>query len=278
MAFRALQRCISLGLALPVAVAGAGCCRGVRAIPDRPHQPTLTLVADAKVLSSGRRIVASGQIAQPWRIGAWAPASITLRDVMAGDAILVLGVFWGDLPPGASTAPTDDRGTLVAAVDQGPAVVGRTTPPVFAQVYVELDAAPGPHTIIPPHLGGQAGDGTLYVAQVRGLTEHRLVATGQARVRGTGISNLSVELRADADLDDLVVAIGGYDNTEQRERAGWSHPPAGWLPLGVQEDAANNVPSSACQRAAPGRGRQAVTWTWTDPKANVACAVIVALR
>jgi predicted Zn-dependent protease len=30
-------------------------------------------------------------------------------------------------------------------------------------VCVELDAAPGPHTIVPPYLGGPAGDGTFYV-------------------------------------------------------------------------------------------------------------------
>ncbi len=240
--------------------------------------PTLTVAVDPRAPTTGRRVVAAGQISQPWHVGAWSPASITLSEVAAGDAIVVLGAYWGDLVAGSSTAPTDDQGALVGTVDQGIVIVGRKKPPVFAQVYVELDAAPGPHTIVPPYLGGVAGDGTLYVVQIRGLTEHRLITTGQAWIKGAAIPGISVALDAAPAPDDLLIAIAGYDNTEQREHAGWSHPPAGWLALGLQDDASNNVPSELCYRAAPASGQGSVAWTWTDPSVNVAVAAIAALR
>lgn len=272
-----------LGELLIVALPAA-CGDRDRPPPDRPSQPTLRLgvddagVADAAAPASGRRVVAVGQIAQTWHVGTWAPASITLTDVAAGDAIVALGVYWGDLVARSATAPTDDHGTLRAAIDQGPATVGRKKPPVFAQLYAELDAAPGAHTIVPPYLGGPAGDGTLYVVQIRGLTEHRLITTGHTWLKGDALPRISVALEDPAQPGDLVVALAGYDNTEGIDQSGWSHPPAGWLALGLQPDARNNVPSELCYRVAPAAGSQAVAWTWTDPKVNVAAAVIGALR
>jgi hypothetical protein len=268
----------SLRIALLSAIAACG--RREQPPPDRPSQPTLTVAPDPRAPTTGRRVVAVGQLSQPWHVGSWSPASVTLADVAAGDAIVVLGVYWGDLPPGASTAPTDDRGVLHRAVDHGPSVVGvgRMKPPVFAQLYVELDAAPGAHTIVPPYLGGPAGDGTFYVAQLRGLTEHRLIGVGHTRARGDAITSVSVTLAGAAQPGDLVIAIGGYDNTEPRDHVGWSHPPAGWLALGVQDDASNNVPSELCYRVAAMPGPQSVTWTWTDPTVNIVAAAIAALR
>jgi hypothetical protein len=246
--------------------------------PPRPRLPTLVISPDPSAPASGRRVVAVGQIAQTWHVGAWATASITLAEVAPGDAIVVLGAYWGDLVARSSTEPTDDHGALQRVLDQGPAIVGRKKPPVFAQLYVELDAAPGRHTIVPPYLGGPAGDGTLYVAQVRGLTERRVIATGEARLTGSRIPELAVALDGAAEPGDLVIALAGYDNVEPRDHTGFSHPPAGWTALGLNDDAANNVPSELCYRAAAARGGQALTWTWTDPSVNVAAAVIAALR
>jgi hypothetical protein len=256
----------------------AACGRRDRPPPDRPSQPTLTVAPDPNAPTTGRRVVAVGQISQAWHVGSWSPASITLSEVAAGDAIVVLGAYWVDLSAGPDIAPIDDRGVLRAAVNQGPAIVGKKKPPVLAQLYVELDAAPGPHTLIPPYLGGGAGDGTFYVVQVRGLTEHRLITTGQAWAQGDAIARASVALDDAAAPGDLVIALGGYDNTAPCDHPGWSHPPPGWLALGLQDDATNNVPSELCYRAAPAADPQAITWTWTDPTVNVAAAVIAALR
>ena len=44
-----------------------------------------------------------------------------------------VGVYWVDLTAGPDIAPTDDRGTLRAAVNQGPSVVGKQKPPVLVQ-------------------------------------------------------------------------------------------------------------------------------------------------
>jgi hypothetical protein len=256
----------------------SACGQRDRPPPDRPSQPTLTVTPDPHATTTGRRVVAVGQIAQPWHVGAWSPASITLPEVAAGDAIVVLGVYWGDLTAKGYTTPTDARGGLRCAVDQAPSIMGKKKPPVFAQICVELDAAPGAHTLIPPFLGGPAGDGTFYVVQVRGLTEHRVVTSGQSWAKGDAIPGASVTLDGAAERDDLLIALAGYDNTGPSERPGWSHPPQGWLALGVQDDANNNVPSELCYRAAAAPGSQAVTWTWTDPKVNVTAAVIAALR
>jgi len=268
------------GLRVALLAALAACGRRERPPPDRPSQPTLSVAPDPRAPTTGRRVVAVGQLAQPWHVGAWSPASITLSDVAAGDAIAVLGVYWGDLEAGDSTSPTDDRGVLRVAVDHGPTVVGvgRKKPPVFAQLYLELDAAPGPHTITPPYLGGPAGDGTFYVVQIRGLTEHRVIGVGHSRAKGDAIASISVTLAGIAQAGDLVIAVGGYDNTEPRDHVGWSHPPPGWLALGVQEDASNNVPSELCYRVAAAPGPQSVTWTWTDPKVNIVAAALAALR
>jgi len=246
--------------------------------PPRPRDPTLVVSPDPDAPAHGRRVVAVGQIAQTWHIGAWAPASITLADVAPGDAIVVVGAYWGDLVARSSTAPTDEHGTLQRVIDQGPAIVGRKKPPVFAQLYIELDAAPGPHTIIPPYLGGPAGDGTLYVAQVRGLTARRVIAIGETWARGSSIPDLAVGLHATTELGDLVIALGAYDDVEPRDHSGFSHPPPGWIALGLNDDPANNVPSELCYRTAAAPGEQALTWTWTDPTVNVAAAVIAALR
>jgi hypothetical protein len=268
-----LRRALCLG---PLSILAA--CARCEPPPPRPREPTLKVAPDPAAPTTGRRVVAAGQIAQTWHVGVWAPSSITLTDVAPGDAIVVIGAYWGDLEARSSTEPTDDQGALRRVVDHGPATVGRKKPPVFAQLYVELDAAPGAHTIVPPYLGGPAGDGTMYVAQVRGLTERRVVATGQSWMRGKGIPDVTVASDRPADTGDLVIALAGYDNVDQRDHSGFSHPPAEWIALGLNDDASNNVPSELCYRAAAGRSGQMVTWTWSDPSVNVAVAVMAALR
>lgn len=271
---RVLRKLRALGVGLSLLACGRG---DAPPPPDRPSLPTLALAPRPDAPTSGRRVVAFGQIAQPWHVGAWAPASITLTDVAAGDAIVVLGAYWGDLVARSSTAPTDLQGTLTRVIDQGSSIVGRKKPPVFAQLYVELDAAPGPHTIVPPYLGGPAGDGTMYVVQLRGLTEHRVITVGQRWTAGSALTGASVALEGDAAADDLLLAIGAYDNTAQRDSPGWTPAPPGWTSLGSQDDAANNVPSSARVRAAAQTVRQA-SWGWADPTVNVTVAVIAAIR
>jgi hypothetical protein len=255
------------GLVGIVASLSAACGR------DQPRPPNTT--RELEPVDGHRRVVAFGQIAQPWHVGYFSPATVTLPDVQAGDAIITLGIYWADLPKRGMGGPSDSAGKLVPVIDQSPPIVGYAKPPVFAQIHAELGAAAGRHVITPPKLGGVAGDGTFYVVQVRGISQR--VATGQVRATGTAIADVTVSLDSDAAAGDFVIAIGGYDNTEQRPSAEITDAPVGWASLGVQNDASNNVPSAACHRDAEA-GRARVTWTWTDPKVNVACAAIAAFR
>jgi hypothetical protein len=286
---RSLARVLRVLLRVGVSLAATAC--GVRREEAPPAPPagsgtTLELAAphddddDDDDDKDGPRVVAKGQISQQWRAGSFSPETITLTDVRPGDAILVLGVYWGDLPRRSETAPTDANGTLVAAVDQGPSYVGAARPPpVFAQIYAELDAAAGRHVIAPPYLGGGPGDGTLYVLQVRGLAGAALRATGQVRILGTALPKVTVSLSTGAaQPGDFVVAIGGNDNTVQLPSSGFTDPPEGWTSAGVQNDASNNVPSEACHRVATAAGDQQVTWAWADPSVNVAVAAIATFR
>jgi len=186
---------------------------------------------------------------------------------------MVLGLYWNSAGPAA--APSDSVGKLSVAVNQAPSYAH---PPVVAQIYYQLSAAPGTHVITPPDLGGGDGDGTLYVVQVRGLATSSLVSTGNNHADGTALPSVSTNLSNNAQPGDFVVAIGGEDNAVVFGNAGVSNPPATWQPLGVQNDGANNVPSSACYRLAPSAGNQAVTWRWDDPGANVIAAAIAAFR
>ena len=104
---RCLRRALCLG---PLSLLAA--CARCEAPPPRPREPTLKVAPDPAAPANGRRVVAAGQIAQSWHVGAWAPSSITLTEVAPGDAIVVLGAYWGDLEARSSTEPTDDQGVL----------------------------------------------------------------------------------------------------------------------------------------------------------------------
>ena len=88
---------------------------------------------------------------------------------------------------------------------------------------------------------------------------------------------MSVTLAGAAAAGDLVLAIGGYDSTEPRDHVGWAPLPPGWLALGSQDDASNNVPSALRYRVADA-GPQSTTWRWTDPKVNIVAAALAVLR
>ncbi|MBS0417759.1 MAG: hypothetical protein JSR66_08595 [Proteobacteria bacterium] len=224
----------------------------------------------------GPTIVARQKIHQDWGVGAWSSHSIQLTDVQAGDAIIVLGLYWNST--GGALTPTDDVGTLRAAVDQSPVYV--QVPAVGAQIFYELNAAPGIHTITPPGLGGGDGDGTFYVLQVRGLSPSAsLVAIGQSHKEGTALQSATVQLSSNAMVGDFVVAVGGEDDEVGTANAQVTDPPSGWQSIGVDNDANVNVPSEACFRPAPSIGNQSVKWTWKgDPTANVTTAAIAAFR
>lgn len=224
----------------------------------------------------GPSIVSRQMIHQDWGVGAWSSNSIQLTDAQAGDAIIVLGLYWNST--GAALTPTDNAGTLTAAVDQSPVYV--QVPAVGAQIFYELNVAPGTHTITPPGLGGSDGDGTFYVLQVRGLSPTAsLAAVGQSHQVGTALQSATVHLSSNALVGDFVVAVGGEDDDVGTANAQVTNPPSGWQSINVNDDGNLNVPSEACYRSVSSTGNQSVTWTWKgDPTANVTAAAIADFR
>lgn len=215
-------------------------------------------------------IVVTSQLQQRWGESTWdAPAVVTLPSVQQGDAIIVLGMYW--ISSSGSAKPTDTKGTLVAAVNQAPLY---RNPPVDVQIYYELNAAPGAHTIKPPSLAF-GGDGTLYVMQISGLST--FVGAAHNHADGTALHSISVN--APALAGDFVVAVGGEDDEVAfGPNAGMSGAPAGWALLGWQQNADVNVPSAAYYETAAASGAQSVTWTWADTTANVTGAGIAVFR
>src|SRR5262249_31712684 len=135
---------------------------------------------------AGATIVSSKQIQQDWGVGSWTGGTVQITNVQAGDAIFVLGVYWITPKQGAMPAPSDSNGQLSAAVTQAPSYAKPGDyPPVAAQIYYQINAAAGTHTITPPDLVDGGGDGTLYVIQVRDLgASAKLVAAGDSHVLG----------------------------------------------------------------------------------------------
>jgi len=224
-------------------------------------------------------VVAATQIHQDWGVGSWSQSTISVTGVQAGDAIIVLGIYWDSASPSEVNGPSDSMGHLSVAVDQGPTYVVGGTLPVIAQIYYQLGSAAGTHVITPPGLGGGDGDGTLYVIHVRGLPPSAsLVGTGLSHALGTALPSVAVKLTGSALPGDFVVAVGGEDNQVGFADAQVTHAPSAWQPIGVQDDGTNNVPSEASYRLAPSSGDQSVSWTWADPTANVTTAAIAAFR
>jgi hypothetical protein len=248
----------------------AGCLVGAES--DLPESADTALVAESPAVTTTVAIVTTKIIQMDWGQDAWTVGSVVLPDVQAGDAIVVSGLYW--ISSGPTAAPTDSLGPLTAAVNQAPLY---SHPPVAAQIYYQLNAAPGSHTITPPDLA-YGGDGTLYVIQVRGLTGS-FVGAADNHVDGTALTSISTQLSTAASAGDFVVSIGGEDDeADFGPNAGMSSPPSGWQAIGVQNNASINVPSAAFSHIVTSPGSQPVTWRWNDNTADVTGAAIAAFR
>jgi hypothetical protein len=249
----------------------AGC------VADAESELTATtdtaVLADSPSAATGAvTIVATKIIEMDWGQDTWTVGSVVLPNVQPGDAIVVSGLYW--ISSGPAAAPSDNRGPLTAAVNQAPLY---RHPPVAAQIYYQLNAAPGSHTITPPNLA-YGGDGTFYVIQVRGLTGS-FVSASHNHADGSALTSISTQLATAASTGDFVVAVGGEDDqVDFGPNAGMSAPPTGWQSIGVQNNASINVPSAAFSRTVASSGPQPVTWRWNDNTTNVTGAAIAAFR
>jgi hypothetical protein len=248
----------------------AGCVADAE--PDGTDSADAALGARSAAATTGATIVNTQIIEMDWGQDKWSAKSVVLPDVQAGDAIVISGLYW--ISSGPTAAPTDNRGPLEVAVNQAPQY---QHPPVAAQIYYQLDAAAGSHTITPPDLA-YGGDGTFYVIQVRGLTGS-FVGAADNHADGTDLPSISTQLSSAANSGDFVVAIGGEDDqVDYGPDAGMSGPPAGWQSIGVQNDSSDNVPSAAFSQTVTSPGTMPVTWRWNDDTANVTGAAIAAFR
>ena len=212
---------------------------------------------------------------QPWHIGLWSPSTLSVKVAQGDSVIVVTGQWNANATYSAAAAPTMSPGALVAVADSAPAVVGKLSPPVFAQIYAAFKLAAGTYTITPPDEGGAAGDGTMYVAVVSGISGVRAGSVASVRNQGSALPSISLRSGSTAQPGDLWLAAAVYDDSSPWPTAGMTDPPAGWTSIGANQDAPNFPPMEACWKLAAG-GAESVGWSWADPYANVANALVAA--
>ncbi len=219
-------------------------------------------------------VISVASTAQPWHIGLWSPASLSVRVAQGQSIIVLVAQYNASSSYTASASPTMSPGQLTPVVDPAPSVVGLLAPPVYGQLYAAFSPAPGAYSITPPMEGGTSGDGTMYVMVVSGIAAVRAASSAQQRLGGSALVGISLQSGAGAQPGDLLVAMAVFDDTViMSSGAGMTDPPAGWQSIGANQDAANFPPVEACWKLASG-GAESVSWTWSDPTANVAHALV----
>lgn len=262
------------GLAAVCLAAGLTACGGSGTAPAASPSIAANSAEPAAV-----RVVKVLEKKQPWHVGAWSPATLTVP-VSAGQSILVLVGQWNAGSAPARIVPGMSPGALVRVADQSPRIFDTVTTPVYGQLYAAFDLPAGSYTIMPPDEGGGAGDGTLYAVVVDGVKGVRADSVATYWAQGHVIPGMRIDSGRGVRKGDLVVALGGFDDAavpvpgivRMTDPAG----PSGWSSIGLNPDATLYPPVQASWRIATADGAQQAQWSWSDPQVNVVFAVAAA--
>jgi hypothetical protein len=218
---------------------------------------------------------------EEWKIShSWVP-STQLLTLSSKKTIITLGCWWDD--SWAVTAlPTDSNGKFINAINR---TVGLSHAPLQNQIAYQAGTAVGQHVITPPKIG-KRGDGYFLCLEVEGLDENSPIRdSGQSRKShapfGHGDSNTleSISVSTDgaaAQIGDLAVAIFSMDPFDNPNIN--IDLPEGWMSIGFNNVAVQNIGYRACFKVVSEPGRQSATCTWSDDSTFVAEATMVIFK
>lgn len=225
-------------------------------------------------LNPGVAVRLVGITEQAWRASdVWVPATLEHTvSAVEPKTLITLGAWWG-----GSSLPTDLLGTFSRAVRR---LTNNTLWPVQVQVAHQTDAAPGLHEVRPPRIGA-SGDGFFLLVEATGLKS-------VSPIRDSGyatdfrpsyppddpIDQITVTTDGTAaKAGDLVVAIFVMDNISNPDIQ--ISLPDGWISLGHNDVALDNIGYRACYKIVDSPGAQTATCSWSDPNGFVAEAAVV---
>lgn len=225
-------------------------------------------------LNSGVAVKRVGIAEQAWRASdVWVPATLSHTvSAVEPTTLITVGAWWG-----GSSLPTDTLGAFSRAVRR---LTNNTLWPVQVQMTYQTDPQPGRHDITPPGIGA-SGDGFFLLLEASGLN-------GDSPIRDSGyatdfrpsyppddpIDQITVTTEGTGAMrGDLAVAIFVMDNISNPDIQ--ISLPEGWVSLGYNDVAVDNIGYRACYKVVSSPGVQTASCSWSDPNGFVAEAAIV---
>lgn len=216
----------------------------------------------------------------------FSPSTAGLTGVAAGNLLLSIGGWWdGNANTGGTTpAPTNSNGTFVRAGSAAPVNPDNVTPPgwpVNSQICQILSAAAGTHTVTPPDIFTNGGDGYFLVTEwgAPGKTWSRVDSGNgfNGSITSGAVDGCTATTDgAAAQVGDLVVCACAVDGNPTSVRV---PTPSGYRVLyDMGANTSVNAGMGASYKLATSAGAQSAVWVWADNDCNVARAAIAVYR
>ena len=218
---------------------------------------------------------------EEWKVShSWVPTTQS-HTLSSKKAIITVGCWWDNFWV-ITELPTDSNGKFKSAINR---TVGLSHAPLQNQIAYQIGASGGKHVITPPDVG-KRGDGHFLVLEVEGIDESSPIRdSGQSRKShapyGLNDPNTieSISVSTDgtgAQVGDLAVAIFSMDPIENPNIS--IDMPEGWMSIGFNNVAVQNIGYRACFKIVSEPGRQTATCTWSDDSTFAAEATLVIFK
>lgn len=231
-------------------------------------------------------LVDVGTSVQFWAASdAWAPTTQSRVIADTTKLLVTCGAWWdgNGLP---SALPTDNHGTVVAAINPS-TFTGNVSYPLTIQIGYVLAPSVNTHVFTPPAIQS-GGDGYFTLLEIPGID-----GTTPVRDSGTTVlfhnpvtapdpntyQTITVETLNDyAQVGDTAIAIFAMDpNSASNSNIAWV-PPSGWNVLENKFNATDCIGYLLCQATVLTAGKISATATLTDPNNFYFGAAIVIFR